>query len=105
MANYLGFVIPPHAFAFHTGRVTTSVLEDDAEFGANYFARRNAQAVAENVYRMVMLVRGAEWRVFQEFTHPLSEDESRGVFDLGQERRRCAEANGFRRLNEDKGLV
>jgi hypothetical protein len=46
MANHLGFIIPPYAFAFHTGRVTTSVMEDEEEFEQNYFARRNVQAVS-----------------------------------------------------------
>lgn len=105
MANYLGFVIPPHAFAFHTGRMTTSVLEDDAEFDANYFARRNAQAVAENVYRMIRTTQGLHWTNFQEFTHPLSEEARKGVFNLERERKFFLEQGCFHQMNQNKNLV
>jgi len=106
MANYLGFVIPPHAFAFHTGRLVTSVLEDDIEFDQNYFARRNAEVVAENVYLMVkQLGEFNQWRIFQEFTHPLSENEAKGVFDLQEERARHVSENRFLEFNKkDRGI-
>lgn len=105
MANYLGFIIPPHAFAFHTGRMTTSVLEDDTEFESNYFAKRNSQAVAENVYLMAKATQGQQWKIFQEFTHPLSEDEKNGVFDLEKERQRLEQNGFYRKDNEEKGFV
>jgi multimeric flavodoxin WrbA len=105
MANYLGFIIPPYAFAFHTGRVTTSVMEDDSEFNNNYFARRNVQAVIENVYRMIKMVKKQAWKVFQEFTHPLSEDEACGIFDLKKEMQRFEDNNFFRNYNQEKGLI
>jgi hypothetical protein len=105
MANYLGFIIPPYAFAFHTGRVTTSVMEDDSEFDNNYFARRNVQTVAENIYRMIKLVKKQAWKVFQEFTHPLSEDEVCGIFDLKKEMQRFEDNDFFRKYNQDKGLI
>jgi multimeric flavodoxin WrbA len=105
MANYLGFIIPPHAFAFHTGRVTTSVLEDDEEFSQNYFAKRNAQAMLENVYLMAKLVKSKNWKIFQEFIHPLSESEMKGEFNLEEEIRRFKENGNFRDLNKKKGLV
>jgi multimeric flavodoxin WrbA len=105
MANYLGFIIPPHAFAFHTSRTTTSVMEDDREFEADYFARRNACTVAENVVRMVRLVKGKEWRIFQEFTHPLSAEQQQGKFDLKKEAERFEREGYFHEMNVKKGLV
>jgi multimeric flavodoxin WrbA len=105
MANYLGFIIPPHAFAFHTGRTTTSVLEDENDFREDYFAKRNAQMVAENVYLMAKLVKNKKWRIFQEFTHPLSEDEKAGIFDLKNETKRAKKAGFYRNYNKSKGIV
>jgi len=106
MANYLGFVIPPHAFAFHTGRMTTSVLEDDIDFDEDYFARRNAEVVAENVYLMAKQLNSfTGWRIFQEFTHPLSENESKGIFDLNEEKARHLAENRFHEFNKkDRGI-
>lgn len=106
MANYLGFVIPPHAFAFHTGRLTTSVLEDDADFDQDYFAHRNAQVVAENVYLMAKQLKGFNsWRLFQEFTHPLSENEAKGIFSLDEEKARLMTENRYIEFNKkDRGI-
>lgn len=101
IANYFGFVIPPHAFAFHTGRMTTSTLEDDKEFDENYFAKRNAEVVAENVYHMAKMVGDFKgWRIFQEFTHPPSENEKQGVFDLNEEKLRFVRNNNYREYNK-----
>jgi multimeric flavodoxin WrbA len=104
MANYLGFIIPPHAFAFHTGRMTTSVVEDDAEFDANYFAKRNACAVAENVYRMIKATHNIGWKVYQEFTHPISADEASGTYNLAAEHTRIAKSGYFHSLNKSKDV-
>ena len=91
MANYLGFIIPPHSFAFHTGRTTTSVIEDDQDFEEDYYAKRNAEVVADNIYLMIKLVQQFnDWRIFQEHTHPLSENEAKGIFNLNEERKRYA---------------
>jgi hypothetical protein len=30
------------------------------------------------------------WRIFQEHTHPLSENEAKGIFNLNEERERFA---------------
>jgi len=105
MANYLGFLIPPHAFAFHTGRMTTSVVEDDEDFEANYFAMRNAKAVVENVYIAAKATKGQNWKVFQEFTHPLSEDQEKGTFDFHKEKKRLKDNGFYRKENEEKGFV
>lgn len=105
MANYLGLIIPPHAFAFHTGRTTTSVLEDEKEFDEDYFAKRNSQMVAENVYLMAKLVKNKKWRIFQEFTHPLSKEESKGVFNLKKELKNAKKSGFYRNYNKRKGLV
>jgi multimeric flavodoxin WrbA len=105
MVNYLGFIIPPHAFAFHTGRTTSSVLEDDNDFKEDYFAVRNSQIVAENVYLMCKALKGKSWKIYQEFTHPLSKAEKNGVFDLKKETLAAKKAGFYRNHNKKKGLV
>jgi multimeric flavodoxin WrbA len=105
MANYLGLIVPPHAFSFHTGRMTASVMEDDKDFEENYFAKRNTQIVVENIYFMAKLVKNKKWKIFQEFTHPLSDDEKAGKFDIKKEQKRFKDNKYFKDFNKRKGLV
>ncbi len=78
-ANYLGFIIPPHAFAFHTAGQMEFVYNNKKNLRKDRLAFDNAAMVAKNVLKMCELVRGSKnrWEVFNERTHRASKNELR----------------------------
>ena len=92
-ANYLGFILPPHAFAIHNTGQLEFVLHNKESLKGDFLAFRNAEMVAENVYKMCSLVHGhnSKWSVFVELVHPPSEKEKKHIFDLAEEEKRFRE--------------
>ncbi len=86
-ANFLGFIIPPHALAFHTAGQLESTYYNKKSLKRDYIAFQNAQMVAENVLKMCRLVRGKKgnWSVFNELTHPASPEEKMHKFNYKRE--------------------
>jgi multimeric flavodoxin WrbA len=89
-ANYLGFIIPPHAFALHVMGQNNFTLQNKDLLKEDFVAFRNAEVVAENVLKMCNLVHEHknDWSVYYELVRPLSLEESNHVFDEAGEKKR-----------------
>jgi hypothetical protein len=76
-ANYLGFIVPPHAFAFHTAGQMEFAYNNKKNLKKDKLAFANAVMVARNVLTMCELVKGEnrKWEVFNELTHKPSKLE------------------------------
>lgn len=98
-ANYLGFIIPPHAFAHHNDSHLEFVLFNKKNLKKDFVAFRNAETVAENVYQMCKLVseNKDKWSVYFELVHPSSMKERRHLFDYEYEKRRLKKGNFWKR--------
>lgn len=89
-ANYLGFIIPPHAFAIHVMGQNNFTLQNKELLKEDFTAFRNAEVVAENVLKMCKLVGTSknDWSVYFELVRPVSDDEANHVFDKQKEMHR-----------------
>jgi multimeric flavodoxin WrbA len=92
-ANYLGFIIPPHAFAFHTAGQMEFCIDNKKLLSEDFVAFKNAEMMIENVYKMCLLAKdfAKYWTVYYELTHPLSEAEKRHEFNYKSEKQRADE--------------
>lgn len=92
-ANYLGFIIPPHAFALHVMGQDTFTVQNKERLKEDFVAFKNAEAVAENVLTMCEIVKDKKqsWTTYYELVRPVSEEESKHVFNKESEERRLEE--------------
>src|SRR3954454_2812312 len=104
-ANYLGFSIPPHAFAIHVMGQNNFTLQNKELLMEDFTAFRNAQVVAENVVKMCRLVKESknDWSVNFELVRPISEDEANHKFDERKEKQRLEDDDLLDR--NKKGLI
>lgn len=86
-ANYLGFIIPPHAFAFHTVGQMNFTVHNKETLKDDFVAFKSAEMVAENVYQMCLLTKGKQekWSVYYELVRPKSSEEQKHIFDFKKE--------------------
>jgi hypothetical protein len=89
-ANYLGFIIPLHAFAIHVMGQNNFTLQNKELLKADFTAFRNAEFVAENVLKMCRLVKESKnaCSVYFELVRPVSEEEANHYFDEKKEKQR-----------------
>jgi multimeric flavodoxin WrbA len=94
-ANYLGFIIPPHAFAIHVMGQNNFTLQNKELLKEDFTAFRNAEVVAANVLKMCRLVKGKkdDWSVYFELVRPVSEEEFSHNFDEKKEKQRLKDGN------------
>ena len=104
-ANYLGFIIPPHPFAFHTTGQNNFVVMNKDTLKEDFVALRGAEMVAENVLQMCKLVRDHkdDWTVYYELTRPMSNAEESHAWHEAAEKKRIVEEH-FLKKNEDGSL-
>lgn len=102
-ANYLGFIIPPHAFALHVIGQNKFTIQNKESLQEDFVAFRNAEVVAENVLKMCEITKPkkTDWAVYYELVRPVSEEESKHVFNEIKEKDRLRKDNLLNK-NKDK---
>lgn len=104
IANDLGFVIPPNAFAYVQGSVTTSTVLNKEFFNKDPTIMHNLEVVVDNIYEAVRLSKICKWnKGYLENSHPMSLEEADSKFNYTKEVKRYLDEEWDKLLEDDAG--
>ena len=102
IANDLGFVIPPNAFAYVQGNVSTSTVLNKEVLNKDLTIFHNLEVVMDNVCEAIRLSKEGNWnKGYLENHHPMSIDESKSKFNYSKELKRSLEEDWDKLLEEE----
>lgn len=104
IANDLGFVIPPNAFTYTQGSVSTSTVMNKEVLNKDMTIFHNLEVVIDNVCEAIRLSREGKWnKGYLENHHPMSVDEANSKFKYSKELKRSLEEDWDKLLEEEAG--